>query len=873
MQRPILALLTITLALLTAVAHESPSLAQGGGSPLVRGEHPRLFINTDTWPEIAAVLGTGGAYASEFQAWVNWLDSRYASTQGKNPEEWAINFAFAGLAAGGRPGLAPVAGTRFAYTAQQYTTRALEYFRTYRGNSNMPPQGSPNAMHAAVIYDWLHHALPADERAAFGAWLASNDLDDSGVNAWADSGDVINRAARLMRGIAISGDGINDAWASAAVAKWTPWFRSSNQGVAAINSLYGGDDGGFAQGYFYGAAYTIWPLMLVEEGYRTALGIPRGVHYASTATNVLRNLPKYYNDMVVDAFPRTYDGSLPADGYQWWLYNSELVYYTPDSARRHSAPPAGMWMAGQFMSSVPSAADPAMASLGKWFMRRRMGDEPSRFYQSAWIWGRAIFGRWAPGVQEADPGQLGLPLSKGRADGLWVFRSGWTNDIDYPTVMLMAARWVPQDYGFRHTGAFHVYRKGPQIHRGYSTDGHHNKTGISGSIMAFVPRGLSTVPTNGQYHNTDYWMVGAERTVGMAPDYGSVAGTTHEGARTLGAWLSDGSSQRDVDYVALDLTRLYSSTLFAGTGGPRISNYVRRFVYFRPANPKTDSVRLVVYDRPTVLDPYDWERRTGTNSKTWMLWTAGEPSFVGGSVLAGPSRGPTGTHGKWYSDDAVSVTATNTANGADGRVWLTPVLPLARRIIKVGGPSVTGQSWSYGGTDPTQYSHEFETPTGYVWKAGTYGVDAAKGNAYPEFTPPYHIEVEDRGRNATEVFVNVVEVGDSAAAQSPVQRVAGVKFVGARVGQRIAVFSEFTDQEVEGSFVLPATGTFRVLISGLLPSAEFEVSWGGAATRLLSTDAGTIYTSGSGSAGMSISLKATGYRGPSAPGNLRQVVQ
>jgi hypothetical protein len=91
-------------------------------------------------------------------------------------------------------------------------------------------------------------------------------------------------------------------------------------------------------------------------------------------------------------------------------------------------------------------------------------------------------------------------------------------------------------------------------------------------------------------------------------------------------------AENDVDYVYADITRAYNSTRFKDDYNPaRVSEVVRQMVYFRPSQPGTDPVRLVIFDRATT---------TNTKfEKEWLFHTAAEPMVNGTATNGQPVRG------------------------------------------------------------------------------------------------------------------------------------------------------------------------------------------------------------------------------------------
>src|SRR6185436_4196321 len=119
-----------------------------------------------------------------------------------------------------------------------------------------------------------------------------------------------------------------------------------------------------------------------------------------------------------------------------------------------------------------------------------------------------------------------------------------------------------------------------------------------------------------------------------------------------------------------------------GRNSQKVASFTRHLVYFHPDSPG-DSDRVVVFDRALTTDTR-FEKR-------WLL----HPSASGGNIsINGAST--TLRAGKTEYTGADLVTATNTASGSSGRLFLKTLLPAARKIVVVGGPG-----------------HEFENPYGF----------------------------------------------------------------------------------------------------------------------------------------------------------------
>jgi hypothetical protein len=242
--------------------------------------------------------------------------------------------------------------------------------------------------------------------------------------------------------------------------------------------------------------------------------------------------------------------------------------------------------------------------------------------------------------------------------------------------------------------------------------------------------------------------------------------------------------------------------------------------------------------------------------KNWRLPLAGEPIFVNGAVSPGPSRGPDGTARKTHSTNTTLVTATNTMHGANSKLWLTPLLPSARDVIKIGQAVVTGQ-----------------VP---LWE-DMYGRVTEDGQAperHQANSAPWRIEVVSATGSLTDSFLNVIEVTDNGGGQSPTETIRGQRFVGARVGDRIAVFAEQSNRETTGSFTVPTAGSYRILVGGLVPGGEYNVTYGGFSARETAPASGTVVLDATVVANTTFTLQATGAVAtlpPAAPQNVRVI--
>jgi hypothetical protein len=814
------------------------------GSPLAAGQHPRLLLTSSSIPALRSKLGDA-AWRAEFQKYVTHLESFYSSAGGSH--SGAASYAFLWLTY-------PVPGIAYGYSQAEYGSKARAWLMN---GPNASSSGLPTTSWGyPLAYDWINALLSAQDKATLVAWFKKVDTiagslmkDTNAFNA----NTVNSRAQKVLAGLAAYKDGADDAWAQASVDSYGPFFRERG-GVTFSESFVSGNEGGGGQGYIYwtelGSASSV---MRTEEAWRTANAIDPFTHYGTSTANIIRYHPKYLAQIEMP-WSTAYSGS--PDGlrhtiWKTWASTSDdaivakqLVY---DQLTIHS----GLY----------ASIDPQMAGLSRWLLTRRVGGMGTNWYLLSGIY-HFVYGR--KDIKPLSPIDLEMPLTAERDDGVWLMRTGW-RDNDDSFVVFTAPKWMLSNsaYTNRSPGGFEIYRKGPQVIRqGLSGHDFGSYTAGPQNILTFPDRSKTAASHLYDTQGGMRWLaplVGASSLTEDSPS--DLRGTVKR-------WLSDGTASRDVDYVSVDLTRAYDSTLYRDAYNPaRISSYVRQFVYFRPATPGVDSDRVVVIDRATTTDT--------KFEKAWLFHTSTTPT-VNGTATPGPARGITGTDGKTTYTGATRVTAVNNVvsrgRAMNGTTWLTPLLPASRVIVKVGGPNgSSGLSWKPAGsaTPSTSDSHEYETMYGVQGY-----VDPPANAGWVPWVGAYRLEIIPSTLALSDTFLNVVEVGDNGTNQSPVELVKGAGMVGARVGNRIAVFNTASADLKSGSVTIPSAGAYRLLVGDLVPFGNYSVSIGGSATTRTASEGGTLYFDVSVGGQTTISVNFTGSTQappppPNPPGNLR----
>lgn len=805
--------------------------AQSANSPLAQRLHPRLLITADSLGTVKARLGSGGVWSSDFQAWVTWADAEYgAATTRGNTEllSLAADYAFLWLTH-------PVAGANYGRSRADYGAKARELLLMLP--TRWPTAPTYEGWGAPLAYDWIAPLLSAGEKQTVVAWFKTAQLpsDSSPFNSQV----AVARGALLMSALASLGDGADDSWAQSQVDKYAEYFTSTT-GVTRSESDLVGEDGGAAQGDSYGLSYTAPAVLMAEEAWRTANGIAAGSHYLTPGRSFLRRLPVHVSYTILPwAIP---DASKPG-GRRYLLWKSQYAYANKIASE-------GIYRAWlTALAGVLESADPEMAGLAQWLLDNRVGnvaqDAPSHTKYALWKF--ALGNRVSP----RSPEQLNLPLSRRFRDGRFVFRTGWSQPNDsYVTINFN--EWLRAAWGFspNYPGGFTIDRNGPQVIRQGGVSGH--DWGSSGAgpanVLVFPDRSI-------QARTGNYDDAGGSRNL-PGPMRGSVDFVQNglndqlDEVRFLPA---DPGGGRDLDYVSGDITRAYSSTRIKDDYNPaRISSYVRQFVYLRPTRPGIDSDRVIVFDRVTATDT--------KFEKNWLFHTSTEPTVNGIEAVGVPVRNGSGAGKRSYSG-ATLITASNTLHGSNGKTFLTPLLPSARVVVKVGGPNAAGQSWQ-------QDSHEFEDSYGVI--TPRYAAPSSETEPY---VGQYRVEVIPAVPALSETFLNVIEVGEAALqAPAPTTLVNGTAFVGARVADRIVMFGRAGNAISGGEFLADAAGTFRVHIADLVPYGEYDVTVGAATTRRVASSAGTLYFEATLGLGTRVALQGTGtvlYNPPRAPSNVR----
>jgi hypothetical protein len=800
----------------------------GGGTPLSRNEHPRIWVTEDNISAIRSRMATGGWLNSEANTWADWLDANYTTSFGQlDKQYYVIHLAFAYLML--RDGA--LSGVTFDHSASDYGNKAADYILeliTLTGGAISDDRTGQYI----VAYDWAYPFFSPAERATVIDMF--QDADNKSVSPSLGIFNVVQvgfKISRVMGGLASLGDGIDDTWAQAKIDQFDDYF-SGDTGGTKMQSFYGGIDGANGEGPSYAYNYHNEWVLLMEEAYRTANGQSIASYYNTTERY---HLTQVVRELMYRILPFAVSSAWRMDKGQ---YNE-----------------AGMGLDGIHRNWIQAARrythDANIAPLAEWLIDNKFGGHTTSGdtgFLRWWVPGLFVFGPDSEPTASS-PTTLSMPSTLATYDGRFIFRDNWT-DANASYITFEASKWFTSPY---HSVAFgpgtwQIHRRGPQVVNQGGITGHDwgggRNAGATNTLM-FVD---TTISTSGIYSDGNP-SGGGTLTNSSTPlnAYEALQGPVHRNVTypqsisdfsQNGFWdarddfsyvLADRAASRDFDYVLVDHTRTYPSNRYSSSEvETRVSEVIRQFVYLRPATvASTDPDFLFVFDRATTTDT-KFERRN-------IVHTVGDPT-VDGSSSAGPSRNGS-TAGKTTYTGATVISATNTANSSSGSTWITPLLPTSFIIVKVGGNDSAGNPWTIGPTHTTAGSHEYEDPYGTLW-GFTKGGEVPATDKAQYVGGRYRLEIIPTTSNLVDTHLYVVEQANSGASQTAVTGISltNSTYTGAQVGDRIVVFHKTSSAATSGTFVIPSAGTWRVLITGLSAASSRTVTGGANVSSIQSID-------------------------------------
>lgn len=365
-----------------------------------------------------------------------------------------------------------------------------------------------------------------------------------------------------------------------------------------------------------------------------------------------------------------------------------------------------------------------------------------------------------PAVQPSS--KAALPLTKYFTEpfGAMTARTGWDEGLTASTAVAEMKIGVYNFVNHQHldAGSFQLYYKGPLAVQSGIYQG---KTGGYGSEH-FKNYSQRTVAHNAMlvYDPAQKFLFGKQEIANDGGQPYPANGTETKTIEEIKAGYKTGEELAHSfgpDATAPDYSYLKGELALAY--GPKVKSFQRSFVFLNLKD-GTVPAALIVFDRVTAADK--------NFKKTWLLHCVEEPAINGN----------------------VSV-AKRTEKGYGGQLQNTTLLPSADNlsIQKIGG---AGNEFNVGGINyPQSPANRQNSVDSAVWR----------------------IEVSPKTASATDLFLNVMQVADADRHELlKVEKVEGVDFTGARIGDRTVLFSK-TGEAITKAATLTLDGESTVLIT------------------------------------------------------------
>jgi len=245
------------------------------GSPLATGDHPRLFVNANTLPDVVAKCT--GAMVDVYTIIKGKADSMVAETGTPDPgynwsylEDDVRTLCFVGMIE-----------RELGHDASAYLSRAIEYLEVVYGQDIGLPDGSSGYPFEAGIsafaevYDWMYDLLTPAQRQRYGGELLRY-YDD----AWATrgSGEMSDRpfnnrynltlGALTYGAAAVYGAGIDASKEQA----FLDWAVECLGYIMATKDVSGADGGGWHEGWAYALGEAQYASAKVMAAWEPASG-------------------------------------------------------------------------------------------------------------------------------------------------------------------------------------------------------------------------------------------------------------------------------------------------------------------------------------------------------------------------------------------------------------------------------------------------------------------------------------------------------------------------------------------------------------------------------------------------------------------------
>jgi hypothetical protein len=719
-------------------ASQAARKADGVAAPAVRSDHPRLFMTSAELPALRDRIAKH--YRSEFQSFIDLLNDTNALPRRVKRIEtnWAgFNYAFVAV-------LDPQEMARRGFnfksslnTSRAYCDRAMTSARPLLpGVANAEGQtggalstGFPVPKYLSVIttYDWCYpHLSDADRQAIVDAYVSAYKKKYEGQNFL-----TMRIAGRDMLGNDPASNDVEDVLGIVGF-HGDPYPDAATQSelFTAFKAIWL-DRFLVELNYFYGPG-TGWHEG--SGGYFsrafTTLSIPVAMFSSALGVDYIARMPFFSEyPIFVEANTRPHS-RLELPYYDRWGTISEGI----------AGPNCKNLMLNAGM--LRRAGHPN-AALAKWSHEKTARNCELVMSEYGGAWSNAVLFWFLYGdreVQPRSPTVMEVPTANEFGLGQHVMLSGYTSSDSQ--VIFYGQEHTMYGHDTPEYGTFTVHKFGNLILQAGNTksgEGVLARGPDKGALfenLLTLHKGESDPGlgfTGGRQVDAFFGSRGIKR-IGKA---GTVIAATLNG--------------RGFDYIGYDNLPMWSSTTASASQ--------REFIYLHgPA----DKEFVVVLDRFHAKSP-------ATDEKIWRIWVPTLPEFVNGA-------GTTPRPGQWLSHDSDTIRLTNKFDGLQGkefksapthgRFFMKTLLPQARVVSFLGGPLMEFQSGDGDGSTP--------------WGA------PALTQAEREYLGWGRVEVRPSVRQAYDVFLNVIQIGDAdtLASMAPISHVDSATGVstGAHIG-------------------------------------------------------------------------------------------
>lgn len=810
---------------------------QAGETLIEQNVHPRLLLTPSNISQIATKLNSGTPlthfqnFVSHYNTFVS-LGAAFPITAYKQ-EYVVVNFAFlyqmrqrAELTAINWEGV----------TVSQYFNRALEILNSLMATRIANGEANDlRLINESIAYDWLFNGMTNAEREYVIGGFLSQGLGSLRGIFMTDymTGEV---CGPVVNGLSFKGDlgGAYDVNANSRLDRWGNFNGAQliNGGMITGANLFAPPH---PMGYQYGVHEhsTVNQLWVAMECYRTSNTTQtKSQFYTETMRASMRGWSHWTHYMSLHK---------PLSGSYYQFKNM----YAPSGENMQKVEARIMHFWPTFLHDLDADA----ASFAQWMYDNRViaaqkftganGDMDQRLYVKA----VAIMGQY--GLTPKSPDTLAWPLSVYWPDnGMAIGRTSHVNE-NGTRVYFSLGKWMHARYNRKEMGGFDIARNGPATGgTGPTESGTHVPYGNTSQGFNCLHL-IDTTPGIVEDGDNLYQRAGFGISLPDVPLNTSELTITSNFAMNneVRVDLMSGAVHNPAhpyDYTFTDISRSYLGRQVSATDADhpkRVDYYVRESLWFRPNSEGVDSDILIICDRIKSLGT-QFEKRWYMHYYHHLNGTQYRPVINGTGVVetANQPVRKAGT-GKWkYTGSNMYVSHSYDQGTYGNQVYLTPLTP-AVDIVIVGGPNASGQQFVEG--TPSTGSHEYEDPMGNIGEMG--------GTVQP-WTGRWRTESIPVTPALYDAMLHVVEVGNLGLVRAVPALLTGTNFFGARVRDRIGVFPvqpnyntgvnpNLEDRLTTGSITIDVAGTYKIVISGLQSSVDYDID----GTTYTSTSAGTIY--------------------------------